>query len=170
MALVDAFSRCIVDHRLLTELSGAAVSVELEAALANCTGAKPRIVHDHGSEFCNAELRAVIKAHDLIDIRTRARHPESNGIVERWNGTVRRESETTTETTTSPPSAKCRSLSTSTTMSPARRTRLLRTERTPLRKSKPAMRRPSPTSSYPHDIDEESTTAAKWPLNRAQPL
>ena len=51
------------------------------------------IVHDHGSEFCNAELRAVIKAHDLIDIRTRARHPESNGIVERWNGTVRHESE-----------------------------------------------------------------------------
>ena len=83
-------SRYIVHHRLLTELSGTAVSVELEAALASCTGAKPRIVHDHGSEFCNAELRAVIKAHDLIDIRTRARHPESNGIVERWNGTVRR--------------------------------------------------------------------------------
>jgi transposase InsO family protein len=62
-------------------------------ALASCTGAKTRIVHDHCSEFCNAELRAVIKAHDLIDIRTRARHPESNGIVERWNGTVRRESE-----------------------------------------------------------------------------
>jgi transposase InsO family protein len=68
-----------VHHRLLTELSGTAVSVELEAALASCTGAKPRIVHDHGSEFCNAELRAVIKAHDLIDIRTR--HSESNGTV-----------------------------------------------------------------------------------------
>ena len=93
VSFVDAFSRYIVHHRLLTELSGTAVSVELEAALASCTGAKPRIVHDHGSEFCNAELRAVIKAHDLIDIRTRARHPESNGIVERWNGTVRHESE-----------------------------------------------------------------------------
>ena len=37
--------------------------------------------------------RAVIKAHDLLDVRTRARHPESNGIVERFNATVRRESE-----------------------------------------------------------------------------
>ena len=91
--LEDAFSRYIVHHRLLTELSRTAVSVELEAVLASCTGAKPRIVHDHGSEFCNAELRAVMKAHDLIDIRTRARHPESNGIVERWNGTVRHEGE-----------------------------------------------------------------------------
>jgi len=70
-----------VDHRLLTELSGAAVSVELEAVLASCTGAPPRIIHDHGSEFCNVELRAVIKAHDLIDLRPRP--PEFNGIVER---------------------------------------------------------------------------------------
>ena len=30
--------------------------------------------------------------------------------------------------------------------------------------------RTAPTSSYPHDINEESTTAAKWPLNRAQPV
>lgn len=52
---------------------------------------KPRIVH--GSVFCNSELRAVVKAHDLLDIRTRARHPESNGIVERFNGTVRQDSD-----------------------------------------------------------------------------
>ena len=37
-------------------------------------------------------LPAVIKAHNLIDIKTRPRHPESNGIVERFNGTVRDES------------------------------------------------------------------------------
>ncbi len=43
--------------------------------------------------FCNSELRAVVKAHDLLDIRTRARHPESNGIVERFNGTVRQDSD-----------------------------------------------------------------------------
>ena len=113
VSFVDAFSRYIVHHRLLTELSGTAVSVELEAALASCTGAKPRIVHDHGSEFCNAELRAVIKAHDLIDIRTRARHPESNGIVDAGTAPCDERARTTTETTTSPPSAKCSSLSTS---------------------------------------------------------
>ena len=30
--------------------------------------------------------------------------------------------------------------------------------------------RTAPTSYNPHDINEESTTAAKGPLNRAQPL
>ena len=34
----------------------------------------------------------MVKAHNLIDIKTRPRHPESNGIVERFNGTVRDES------------------------------------------------------------------------------
>lgn len=93
LSFIDAYSRYIVHHRLLTELNGRTVAVELEAALSRCGAAKPRIVHDHGSEYCNSELRAVVKAHDLLDIRTRARHPESNGIVERFNGTVRRESE-----------------------------------------------------------------------------
>jgi putative transposase len=93
LSFVDAFSRYVVHHRVLTELTGRAVAIELEAALSSCPGAKPRLVHDHGSEFCNTELRAVIKAHDLMDIRTRARHPESNGIVERFNGTVRQDSD-----------------------------------------------------------------------------
>jgi transposase InsO family protein len=56
-------------------------------------GAKPRVVHDHGSEFVKRDVAAVIKAHNLIDIKTRPRHPESNGIVERFNGTVRAESD-----------------------------------------------------------------------------
>jgi transposase InsO family protein len=51
------------------------------------------VVHDHGSEFVNRDVAAVIKAHNLIDIKTKPRHPESNGIVERFNGTVREESD-----------------------------------------------------------------------------
>ena len=93
LSFVDAYSRYVVHHRLMLELVGRAVATELAAALDKCEGAKPRIVHDHGSEFCNSELRAVVKAHDLLDIRTRARHPESNGIVERFNGTVRQDSD-----------------------------------------------------------------------------
>ena len=80
-------------HHLLTELSSLALAIELEAAPAQCGSAKPRIVHGHCSEFCNTELRAVIKVHDLLDIRTRARHPESNGIVKRFTGTVRQDSD-----------------------------------------------------------------------------
>jgi putative transposase len=91
VTFVDAFSRYVVHHRLLVDLNGAAMATELEAALAKAGKVKPRIVHDHGSEYVNRDMRAVIKQHNLLDIRTRARHPESNGIVERFNGTVRDE-------------------------------------------------------------------------------
>ena len=92
LSFIDAFSRYIVHHKLLIDLNGAGVATELEAALAKTPCARPRIVHDHGSEFVNRDIRAVVKAHNLLDIKTRARHPESNGIAERFNGTVRDES------------------------------------------------------------------------------
>jgi putative transposase len=93
VSFVDAYSRYIVHHKLLISLDGQSVAIELQAALESIEGAKPRIVHDHGSEFVNRDVAAVVKAHNLIDIKTRARHPESNGIVERFNGTVRQESD-----------------------------------------------------------------------------
>jgi putative transposase len=92
LSFVDAYSRYIVHHKLLISLDGQSVALELQAALEAPNGAKPRVVHDHGSEFVNRDVAAVIKTHNLIDIRTKPRHPESNGIVERFNGTVRDES------------------------------------------------------------------------------
>ena len=93
LSFVDAYSRYIVHHKLLLTLDGKAVATELQAALESAQNVKPRVVHDHGSEFVNRDVAAVIKAHNLIDIRTRPRHPQSNGIVERFNGTVRAESD-----------------------------------------------------------------------------
>jgi transposase InsO family protein len=92
LSFVDAYSRYVVHHKLLLSLDGAAVATELEAALEAAGAAQPRVVHDHGSEFVNRDVAAVIKAHNLIAIKTKPRHPESNGIVERFNGTVRQES------------------------------------------------------------------------------
>ena len=93
LSFVDAYSRYIVHHKLLISLDGKSVATELQAALDRNVGARPRVVHDHGSEFVNRDVAAVIKAHNLIDIKTKPRHPESNGIVERFNGTVRAESD-----------------------------------------------------------------------------
>ena len=92
VSFVDAYSRYIVHHKLLMSLDGKSMAIEFQAALERADGVKPRVVHDHGGEFVNRDVAAEIKAHNLIDIKTRPRHPESNGIVERFNGTVRDES------------------------------------------------------------------------------
>lgn len=91
VSFIDAYSRYLVHHRLLTRLDGKSVSIELEVALEAAGSVQPRIVHDHGSEFVNRDIAAVGKAHNLLDIKTRRQHPESNGIAERFNGTVRDE-------------------------------------------------------------------------------
>lgn len=93
LSFVDAYSRYVVHHKLLISLNGEAVATELQVALEAAQDAKPRVVHDHGSEFVNRDVAAVIKVHNLIDIKTKPRHPESNGIVERFNGTVRADSD-----------------------------------------------------------------------------
>jgi len=93
LSFVDAYSRYIVHHKLLLALEGKSVATELQATLERNPQARPRVVHDHGSEFVNRDVAAVVKAHNLIDIKTRPRHPESNGIVERFNGTVRAETD-----------------------------------------------------------------------------
>jgi len=93
LSFVDAYSRYVVHHKLLLSLDGPAVATELQAALEAVPEAKPRVVYDHGSEFVNRDVAAVIKAHNLIDIKTKPRHPKSNGLVERFNGTVREESD-----------------------------------------------------------------------------
>ena len=86
VSFIDAFSRYVVHHKLLISLDGKSVAIELQAALEAVGGAKPRIVHDHGSEFVNRDVAAVIKTHNLIDIKTRA---AASG-VERHRGTLQR--------------------------------------------------------------------------------
>jgi putative transposase len=81
LSFVDAYSRYIVHHKLLISLDGQSVAIELQAALEAVKDAKPRVVHDHGSEFVNRDVAAVIKTHNLIDIKTRPRHPESNAYA-----------------------------------------------------------------------------------------
>ena len=75
LSFVDAFSRYIVHHKLLISLDGKSVATELQAALETIEGAKPRVVHDHGGEFVNRDVSAVIKAHNSIDIKKQAASP-----------------------------------------------------------------------------------------------
>ena len=48
---------------------------------------------EHEGLAVHRGMAAVIKTHNLIDIKTKPRHPESNGIVKRFNGSVRAESD-----------------------------------------------------------------------------
>ena len=93
VSFVDAYSRYIVHHKLLISLDG-------NRWRSSCRRHWKRWERPN-RESCTIMAvsssigmsRQSIKTHNLIDIKTKPRHPESNGIVERFNGTVRTESD-----------------------------------------------------------------------------
>jgi hypothetical protein len=78
LSFVDAYSRYVVDHKLLMSLDGRSVAVELQAALESVSGAKPRVVHDR-------DAAAVIKTHNLIDIKTKPPAMSAKRVSRRSN-------------------------------------------------------------------------------------
>jgi len=77
VSFVDAYSRYIVPTQAADGLDGKSVAVELQAALEAAKDARPRVVHDHGSEVRQSRMSvgAVIKRITLIDIKPKPRPP-----------------------------------------------------------------------------------------------
>jgi len=90
-AILDGFSRYIVGWKLLPDISSKSISLFIQEVLDRTSGISPKIIHDNGSQFISKEFREVISMANLIDIKTRRNHPETNGKIERWNGLLRQE-------------------------------------------------------------------------------
>jgi transposase InsO family protein len=75
VAVLDAYSRHIVHWELLLSITGVDISTVLHRTLELTPGAKPRIVHDRGSQFTGRDFRAVMKAFQLEDIKIWLHHP-----------------------------------------------------------------------------------------------
>lgn len=88
---IDAYSRYIVHWELLETASSTDVKAALQSALKKYPGEKPRIVTDNGTQFKSKDFRALLKEFSLKDIKTRIRHPESNGVIERFHRSLREE-------------------------------------------------------------------------------
>ena len=91
VTVLDAFSRYIVHWRLLFTMASDEVVDVVEEALEKTPDAKPKVVTDRGPQFTGKEFRKVIKRHTLTEIKTRTRHPESNGLIERYHRSFREE-------------------------------------------------------------------------------
>lgn len=91
IGFIDAYSRYIVHWELLETASSKDVKAALQSALKKYPGQKPRIVTDNGTQFKSKDFRALLKEFSLKDIKTRIRHPESNGVIERFHRSLREE-------------------------------------------------------------------------------
>ncbi|MCX8126082.1 MAG: IS3 family transposase [Dehalococcoidia bacterium] len=91
VTILDSYSRYIVHWELALSMRAEEIAEITAIALERVHGKKPRIVRDNGSQFVAKEWREVMRYFEVEEIPIRARHPESNGRIERYHRSVREE-------------------------------------------------------------------------------
>jgi putative transposase len=90
-ALLDGFSRAITHWEIRESMTEQDVECIVQRALEGFPGAKPRIISDNGPQFIAKDFKVFVRVAGLTHVRTSPYYPQSNGKLERWNGTVKTE-------------------------------------------------------------------------------
>jgi transposase InsO family protein len=91
IAIIDGYSRYIVHHELRLSMESYDVEIVLQRALEKFPFARPRIISDNGSQFIAKDFKEFIRHKGLKHVKTSVRYPESNGKIERFFQTAKKE-------------------------------------------------------------------------------
>jgi len=89
--LLDGFSRYILRWELLTDMTSLSVQDFIAKIREKYPDSSPKLIHDNGSAFISKDFKALLSRLDIQSVHTRRNHPETNGKIERLNGTIRQE-------------------------------------------------------------------------------
>lgn len=90
-AVLDGASRYLIDWSLRESMTEANVEVVLQRAREKFPQAKPRIISDNGPQFIAKDFKEFIRISGMTHVRTSPYYPQSNGKLERWNGSIKSE-------------------------------------------------------------------------------
>lgn len=90
-SVLDGFSRYIVHGEIRESMTEADVETIVQRALEKHPGAKPRIISDNGPQFIARDFKEFIRLAGITHVRTSPYYPQSNGKLERWHGSLKRE-------------------------------------------------------------------------------
>ena len=90
-AVLDGASRYLIDWSLRESMTEAEVEILLQRAKEKFPAARPRIISDNGPQFIAKDFKEFIRISGMTHVRTAPYYPQSNGKLERWNGTIKRE-------------------------------------------------------------------------------
>ncbi len=89
--MLDGFSRFLVHWDLRESMKEADIEVILERAKERHPEAKPRIISDNGPQFIARDFKEFIRISGMTHVRTSPYYPQSNGKLERWHKSLKRE-------------------------------------------------------------------------------
>jgi transposase InsO family protein len=90
-SLLDGFSRYIVHWEIREKMEESDVETVVQRALEKYPGQKPRIISDNGPQFIAKDFKQFVRWMGLTHVRTSPYYPQSNGKLERWHGSLKRE-------------------------------------------------------------------------------
>jgi transposase InsO family protein len=91
ISVLDGFSRYVVHWEIREKMEETDVETVVQRALEKNPGAQPRIISDNGPQFIARDFKEFIRLLGMTHVRTSPYYPQSNGKLERWHGTVKRE-------------------------------------------------------------------------------
>jgi putative transposase len=91
ISLLDGFSRYIVHWEIRETMKEFDMEVVVQRALEKFPGEHPRIITDNGPQFIARDFKDFIRLMGLTHVRTSPYYPQSNGKLERWHGSIKRE-------------------------------------------------------------------------------
>ena len=90
-SILDGYSRYIVHWEIRESMKEADVETVLQRARERNPEATPRIISDNGPQFMARDFKTFIRESGMTHVRTSPYYPQSNGKIERWHGTLKRE-------------------------------------------------------------------------------
>jgi putative transposase len=90
-SVLDGYSRFIVHWDLREAMTEGDIEIILQTAKEKYPDARPRIISDNGPQFIARDFKEFIRISGMTHVRTSPYYPQSNGKLERWNQSVKRE-------------------------------------------------------------------------------
>jgi transposase InsO family protein len=89
--LIDGASRYVVHWEIRERMTEADLEVVIERAKALYPQARPRLISDNGPQYVSRDFREFVRLSGMTHVRTSPYYPQSNGKIERFHGSLKRE-------------------------------------------------------------------------------
>lgn len=89
--MLDGYSRFLLDWDLMPDMLGSSVESFVQRVKDKYPESKPMLITDNGSQFISVDFKRLVSNLQITHVRSRRNHPETNGKIERLNGTVKSE-------------------------------------------------------------------------------
>ena len=90
-SILDGYSRYIAHWEIRESMTEADVETTLQRAREAFPGVTPRIISDNGPQFVARDFKTFIRLCGMTHVRTSPFYPQSNGKIESWHKTLKRE-------------------------------------------------------------------------------